>query len=270
MSMKAIGKAQTLTSMEVAEMTGREHKEMLRDIRRYEKYLGESKIAQSDFWIENTYHNSQNKKQPCYDITKKGCEFIAHKMTGQKGTVFTALYINRFHEMEDALKEKKDIGLPAEMNRAMLDLITKQMDVLQRMSERLERLEHREKEIIPALLKDGETNAPALPEKMLMGRTAIPFIDSVDERISELNDLINEIIVRSKRKRNSFLRNLYRQIESDMGITLDCYLYVAKKEYRDDISTLHAIAYFDELFFKTKDLLECVLEYARTYWKPGA
>lgn len=32
---------------------------------------------------------------------KKGCEFIAHKMTGQKGTEFTARYINRFHEMED-------------------------------------------------------------------------------------------------------------------------------------------------------------------------
>ena len=34
-------------------------------------------------------------------VTKKGCEFIAHKMTGQKGTEFTARYINRFHEMEE-------------------------------------------------------------------------------------------------------------------------------------------------------------------------
>lgn len=49
---------------------------------------------------------------PCYDITKKGCEFIAHKLTGIKGTEFTARYINRFHEMEDALsgmnQESKD------------------------------------------------------------------------------------------------------------------------------------------------------------------
>lgn len=34
-------------------------------------------------------------------LQKKGCEFIAHKMTGQKGTEFTARYINRFHEMEE-------------------------------------------------------------------------------------------------------------------------------------------------------------------------
>ncbi len=40
---------------------------------------------------------------PCYLVTKKGCEFIAHKLTGQKGTEFTARYINRFHEMEDEI-----------------------------------------------------------------------------------------------------------------------------------------------------------------------
>lgn len=35
---------------------------------------------------------------------QKGCEFIAHKLTGTKGTIFTARYINRFHEMEDTIK----------------------------------------------------------------------------------------------------------------------------------------------------------------------
>lgn len=40
---------------------------------------------------------------PCFLVTKKGCEFIAHKLTGQKGTEFTARYINRFHEMENEL-----------------------------------------------------------------------------------------------------------------------------------------------------------------------
>ena len=33
---------------------------------------------------------SKGKKRPCYNITKKGCEFIAHKLTGTKGTAFTA------------------------------------------------------------------------------------------------------------------------------------------------------------------------------------
>ena len=93
-----------IDSREVAEMVGKQHNELLKDIRRYAEQLGEGKIPQSDFFTESTYINSQNKKMPCYQVTKKGCEFIAHKLTGVKGTEFTAKYINRFHEMEDAIK----------------------------------------------------------------------------------------------------------------------------------------------------------------------
>lgn len=94
---------QTITSMEVAEMVGKEHNKLLRDIRTYIEQLAESKIGQGDFFKESTYKDANNQSRPCYDITKKGCEFIAHKLTGIKGTEFTARYINRFHEMEDTI-----------------------------------------------------------------------------------------------------------------------------------------------------------------------
>ncbi|MBS4931140.1 MAG: ORF6C domain-containing protein [Clostridiales bacterium] len=94
---------QKLDSREVAEMVGKEHHKLLRDIRSYIEQLGESKIGYTDFFQESTYRTTQNKEMPCYFITKKGCEFIAHKLTGIKGTEFTAKYINRFHEMEDEL-----------------------------------------------------------------------------------------------------------------------------------------------------------------------
>ncbi len=96
---------QTLDSREVAEMVGKEHKNLMRDVRSYADELGQLKIEPSDFFKENTYQNSQNKTMPCYDITKKGCEFIAHKLTGIKGTEFTARYINRFHDMEETIRE---------------------------------------------------------------------------------------------------------------------------------------------------------------------
>lgn len=97
---------QTLDSREVADMVGKGHKELLRDIRRYCEQLGESKIALTDFFTESTYTTAQNKVMPCYLVTKKGCEFIAHKLTGVKGTAFTAKYINRFHEMEEQLQRE--------------------------------------------------------------------------------------------------------------------------------------------------------------------
>lgn len=91
----------TITSMEVAEWCGKRHTDLLHDIRKYVQQLGESKIAFTDFFKESTYVTDQNKTLPCFLVTKKGCEFIAHKMTGHKGVEFTARYINRFHEMEE-------------------------------------------------------------------------------------------------------------------------------------------------------------------------
>ena len=101
----------TLDSREAAEMMGKEHKNLMRDINRYIKQINEANtekfnqlnIAPVEFFKESTYKDAKGETRPCYLVTKKGCEFIAHKLTGQKGTEFTARYINRFHEMEHEL-----------------------------------------------------------------------------------------------------------------------------------------------------------------------
>lgn len=100
----------TITSMEVAEMVGRSHNDVLKDIRNIIKQLGEGKNSQS-YFSESFYRNSQNKKLPCYLITKKGCELYSTRMTGAKGTQFAVAYIERFNEMETHIK--KQAALPA-------------------------------------------------------------------------------------------------------------------------------------------------------------
>lgn len=103
---------QTITSMEASEMLKKRHTDLLRDIRRYCEQLAESKIASGDFFIESTYRDANNQNRPCYNVTKKGCEFIAHKLTGTKGTIFTARYINRFHEMEEIILRQEEETTP--------------------------------------------------------------------------------------------------------------------------------------------------------------
>ena len=103
---------QSLTSMEVSQMVGKDHSKLLRDIRKYSEQLAEAKIGLGDFFSESTYLDSNNQSRPCYLVTKKGCEFIAHKLTGQKGTEFTARYINRFHEMEHELVTASPSEIP--------------------------------------------------------------------------------------------------------------------------------------------------------------
>lgn len=90
----------TLDSREVSKMLAKNHADLLRDISKYERYFNESKIALVEFFIPDTYIDSKGEERKCYLITKKGCEFLAHKMTGQKGAAFTARYIELFHQME--------------------------------------------------------------------------------------------------------------------------------------------------------------------------
>ena len=89
---------QKLDSREMAEMINKQHKNLIRDIKGYVEELGKLKIEPTEFFQESTYRTTQNKEMPCYLITKKGCEFIANKLTGIKGTEFTAKYIERFHQ----------------------------------------------------------------------------------------------------------------------------------------------------------------------------
>ncbi len=102
------GLEQTLDSREVAEMVGKDHAMLLRDLRRYDKQFTECNLAVSEFFKKSEYKDSTGRTLPCYLVTKKGCEFIAHKLTGKKGTEFTARYINRFHEMETELSTGVD------------------------------------------------------------------------------------------------------------------------------------------------------------------
>ncbi len=108
---------QTLDSREVAEMLEKTHSGLLKDMRRYIEQFGEVKIDFTDFFRESTYKTRQNKALPCYLITRKGCEFIANKLTGTKGTAFTARYINRFHEMESIISSQSPAVAPVQLEK---------------------------------------------------------------------------------------------------------------------------------------------------------
>lgn len=127
---------ETIDSRQVAEAIGKEHKHLLRDIAKYCEYLGESKIGLTDFFIESTYTTAQNKEMPCYMLTRKGCEMVANKMTGQKGTVFTALYVNAFHAMEQQLQKPM----------SQLDILSGAIDVLKTHEARLKAVEDKQDE----------------------------------------------------------------------------------------------------------------------------
>ena len=84
MTVKNIHGRQAIDSREVAEMVGKQHKHLLRDIAGYIKIMKEAneskfgpvsnelKIEPSEFFIPSTYLDSKGETRPCYLITKKG------------------------------------------------------------------------------------------------------------------------------------------------------------------------------------------------------
>lgn len=118
----------TITSLEVAEMVGRRHDQVMRDIDTIKNHLGDHKNVES-YFIRSTYTNSQNKEFPSYLLTKKGCELYSTRMTGEKGTQFAVAYIEKFNAMENHIKNEVDtsqLSPELQMFQGLFNSIAKQ------------------------------------------------------------------------------------------------------------------------------------------------
>lgn len=108
-----------IDSRKVAEMVGKRHDNLVRDIERYVAVIGQtSKLRTDDFFVEQTYTAGTGKNYKRYDITKQGCEMIANKLTGEKGILFTAEYVNLFNSMEQVLRKPDSYMIDDPIERA--------------------------------------------------------------------------------------------------------------------------------------------------------
>ena len=111
-------------SREVAMMVGKDHAKLLRDIKGYVKHLTEANFGLSEYFIESEYKDSTGRTLPCYLCTKKGCDMIANKMTGKKGVIFTATYIEAFEKMKDFIeKGTQYVGIPLKEQVESLEVV---------------------------------------------------------------------------------------------------------------------------------------------------
>ncbi|MFP7199729.1 Rha family transcriptional regulator [Lysinibacillus halotolerans] len=97
-------------SREVAHLIGKEHKELLRTIRQYSTILTSANLRSLDFFIPHEYLDGKKEVRPCYLLTRKGCDMVANKMTGEKGILFTAEYVTKFEEMEQELLKPRPLS----------------------------------------------------------------------------------------------------------------------------------------------------------------
>lgn len=97
----------TISSREVADMMEiKKHSDMLAKIDKLNEILIGGNFRSLDFWFESTYKDSRGRDQREYQVTKKGCELIAHKTEGEKGVAFTVRYMERFEQMENRINNQ--------------------------------------------------------------------------------------------------------------------------------------------------------------------
>jgi len=105
-----INKVQTMTSLEIAELTGKQHKNVMQAIRNMEPAW--EKVTGLKFQLcEKSYllANGVTKKQPFYQLTKTECLYIATKFNDEA----RAKLVLRWQELElQEQKRRQQLCLP--------------------------------------------------------------------------------------------------------------------------------------------------------------
>lgn len=118
---KQVNSQEVMDSRDVAKMINKTHAHLMRDIARYINDMEmDPKLDSSKFFVESSYVDNLNREKPCYLLTKQGCEFVANKLTGKKGTIFTATYVGLFNQYQ-AEHNGKMIGTDKNLTRENLE-----------------------------------------------------------------------------------------------------------------------------------------------------
>ncbi len=91
---------QRMTSLEIAEVTGKSHAHLMRDIRNMERAW--EKVTESRFGL-SSYKDATGRTLPCYLLTKTECLYVATKFNDEA----RARLVLRWEELELAARERE-------------------------------------------------------------------------------------------------------------------------------------------------------------------
>lgn len=116
--MDEIARKETMTSLEIAEVTGKRHSDVLEAIRNMESAW--EKVAQRKFPL-GSYKDANNQSRPCYILNKTECLYVATKFNDEA----RAKLVLRWEELENQVRRSEivmpNFSDPAEAARAWAD-----------------------------------------------------------------------------------------------------------------------------------------------------
>jgi anti-repressor protein len=98
------GQQAVTTSLKVAEVFGKEHRTVIRNI----KNLTAQNCAVKKMFVKSTYINSRGQEWPMFYMNRDGFTLLAMGFSGAKAMGFKLQYIEAFNAMERQLTTKQD------------------------------------------------------------------------------------------------------------------------------------------------------------------
>lgn len=121
-------KKETMTSLEIAEVTGRNHKDVMRSIREMEDAW--AKVNGRKFALVE-YKDAKGEMRPCYSLNKTECLYISTKFNDEA----RAKLVLRWEELET--KERSKYQVPQSFAEALM-LAAKQQEQIEDQQRQLE------------------------------------------------------------------------------------------------------------------------------------
>lgn len=124
------------TSLIVAQVFGKEHKNVVRDI----ENLSCSETFNQLNFERITYKDARNREQTAYEMTKDGFSFLVMGYTGAKAGEFKEKFISEFNKRESLLKNDDYILMRSQQ------ILQKRIEIAE---EKIKRLEQQNSKLQP-------------------------------------------------------------------------------------------------------------------------
>lgn len=177
-----------MSSLEIAELTGKRHDAILRDIRN----LLKQGVSAHNF-VETSYRDKSNRQSPCFELTKKGCLILASGYDA----VLREKIIDRWEQLE---LEKRKPQTPQTYLEALKALVSSEEEK-QRLAQ--------EKQQLEAEIEQQQA-AIELQEKEI--KQAAPKVNYYDTHLQSVNTLTTTQVAKeigmNAEKLNSKLKEL--------------------------------------------------------------
>jgi phage regulator Rha-like protein len=100
----------TMSSLEIAERTGKRHADVMRDVRTMLEQLGNDERS-----FASVYRDAKGEARPCFELPK---DLTMTLITGYSIPLRKAV-LDRLHELEEAAKQPANLNDPATLRRLL-------------------------------------------------------------------------------------------------------------------------------------------------------